>query len=80
MRRPIANAYVQRARRAGQLYHFDAPGMFDGTACGEEEKRQLKELSEEVYKQFMSIWLEEGPDEVFERAAAEYNRLVVLQE
>ena len=50
-------------------------------ACGEEEeKRQLKELSEEVYKQFMSIWLEEGPDEVFERAAAEYNRLVVLQE
>jgi salicylate hydroxylase len=66
VRRPAANAVVQRARRAGRMYQFNLDGWYNGDKCPT-EREQLQIMSEEIYRQFQWIW-EDGPDEAWETA------------
>ncbi|EIN03564.1 FAD/NAD(P)-binding domain-containing protein [Punctularia strigosozonata HHB-11173 SS5] len=65
-RLPVANAVVQRARRAGRLYQFDLDEWYDGQR-GPAERKQLDALSDQVYRQFEWIW-GDGPDVAWEEA------------
>ncbi|KAI0352415.1 FAD/NAD(P)-binding domain-containing protein [Trametes cingulata] len=83
VRLPFARGVVNNARKAGLMYEFSWPGLYDGSPAqglSEEaalavEKQQLADLGEAIQEIWQWQWKERFEDQ-WEEAETQYERLV----